>query len=217
VKSATQVKGNLFDKSMSNNLTVGADLQEINGIGATSPIPTNELRWIESDSLNNQRDNESYDKNSKNREERQLLQDDNDDDFPDCFNIFADPDPMQTFVFQWEIPHDNLRGEEHQIDVFLARINDQTNVENKKEGGDVVFESSGKTIKIELKGYKAELGQTLHSTGLTLWRASELLCNFILRKREQFVLNKKILEVSKCTNRSASIRISLFHSVNWVQ
>jgi hypothetical protein len=52
------------------------------------------------------------------------------------------------------------------------------------------------SLKIELAGQKQENGQLLHSTGLTLWRASELLCQYLLDHKE-VVRGKRVLEVSK--------------------
>jgi hypothetical protein len=74
----------------------------------------------------------------------------------DC--LFQDPDPYDTFDFQYQ----------HQ----------------------------GKTIDVQLKGHKQELGQTLNSTGLTLWRASNILCDFMVEHASDYIQNKTILEVS---------------------
>jgi hypothetical protein len=60
---------------------------------------------------------------------------------------------------------------------------------------DVFFFEFGSNIKIPLRGMKAENGQTLHSTGLTLWRASHLLCNYLVSHTKEIVENKTILEV----------------------
>ena len=44
------------------------------------------------------------------------------------------------------------------------------------------YDNDGVCININLKGYKQELGQTLNSTGLTLWRASEYLNAYLLKE-----------------------------------
>lgn len=49
-------------------------------------------------------------------------------------------------------------------------------------------------IRIQLQGQKQENGQTLHSTGLTLWRASELLCDYLIQQ-PHLVKNQRVLEV----------------------
>lgn len=75
-----------------------------------------------------------------------------DDDEPDVGDLFADPDPYDTFVHEFG-PH-----------------------------------------KIVLRGYKAENGQTIPSTGLTLWRASPLLCEF-LEQNVSLIQTKRVLEL----------------------
>ncbi|KAL7560438.1 hypothetical protein ACA910_016184 [Epithemia clementina (nom. ined.)] len=52
-----------------------------------------------------------------------------------------------------------------------------------------------KYIDITLTGYKAELGQTLNSTGLTLWRASNILCDFMVKHKEVIRSANKVLEL----------------------
>ena len=52
----------------------------------------------------------------------------------------------------------------------------------------------GESITITLRGVKAENGQTLKSTGLTIWRASPLLCNF-LAANPNTVRAKTVLEL----------------------
>jgi hypothetical protein len=51
------------------------------------------------------------------------------------------------------------------------------------------------SIQLQLKGLKQELGQTLDSTGLTLWRASNILCDFMVKHTSEYVEDKKVLEV----------------------
>jgi hypothetical protein len=93
-------------------------------------------RWIEAESMKNK--------------------DDDDDEGFD--SLFADPDPFDTFAFEWKY--------------------------------------GTRDIQIRLHGHKQELGQTLNSTGLTLWRASNILCDFLVQHAAELVANKKILEVS---------------------
>jgi hypothetical protein len=51
-------------------------------------------------------------------------------------------------------------------------------------------------IHIQLQGQKQENGQTLHSTGLTLWNASELVCGYLVAHQD-FVKDKRVLEVRR--------------------
>lgn len=64
------------------------------------------------------------------------------------------------------------------------------------------FEFSS-SIKIHLDGQKQENEQLLNSTGLTLWRASELLCKYLM-EHPKCVRHRNVLEVS-----SPVIRFSL--------
>src|SRR5690554_2985200 len=48
------------------------------------------------------------------------------------------------------------------------------------------FKDASTDITIELDGVKQELGQTLDSTGLTIWRAAEHLSHFIFHNRHIF-------------------------------
>jgi hypothetical protein len=97
--------------------------------------------------------------------------------------MFADPDPLDTFRFQFDL-----------------------NCRQDGDDGDNGRELSGacgrakQRIEISLVGYKAELGQTLHSTGLTLWRASSLLCDFLVQN-PSYIRQKAVVEV--CGHASA--------------
>lgn len=75
-------------------------------------------------------------------------------------DMFADPDPLETFSFQWK------------------RINNPC-----------------ETVQITLTGYKTELGQTLGSTGLTLWRASSILCDYIVSQEDKILAIQNLLEL----------------------
>jgi hypothetical protein len=60
----------------------------------------------------------------------------------------------------------------------------------------------GNTRQIQIRGHKMENGQTLHSTGLTLWRASPLLCEYMVSQQD-LVRNKTVLEVGLETHSAA--------------
>ena len=54
--------------------------------------------------------------------------------------------------------------------------------------------NSDESIDINIRGYKTDSDEVWESTGLTLWRASEYLCEYQLKRHELFQ-NKRILEV----------------------
>lgn len=55
------------------------------------------------------------------------------------------------------------------------------------------FEKDG-TLDITVRGYKSEADEIWQSTGLTLWRASEFLCEFQLENAQMFQ-GKRVLEL----------------------
>ncbi|CAM9390940.1 unnamed protein product [Ectocarpus fasciculatus] len=59
-----------------------------------------------------------------------------------------------------------------------------------RSGGD-----KSPSLTVTLRGHKAEIGQTLNSTGLTLWRAAPILCQFLINNRDSYVNDKNILEL----------------------
>ena len=97
--------------------------------------------------------------------ESQAMNDDDDDD-AGLTDLFSDPDPLDTFVLSYELPPPR----------------------------DQPTTTTTTTTTIALSGHKAELGQTLHSTGLTLWRASELLSKYLVQPAV-VVHNQRVLEL----------------------
>jgi predicted nicotinamide N-methyase len=83
--------------------------------------------------------------------------DDNDD--PDIGDLFSDPEPYQTFVYDLTLPANNVI-----------------------------------TRRIVLEGLKEENGQTIPSTGLTMWRAAPILTDFLV-ENPSWIRNKRVLEL----------------------
>jgi hypothetical protein len=149
-----------------------------------------EERWIESDWL---RDAEKASKEQKDNDLNFKNQEENDDDDPpDVTDLFADPDPMDTFQFTWTIDDDDDDMNDNDIHI---ESNSTTRVAQKKS----TRQRHRRTIDIRLEGYKAELGQTLHSTGLTLWRASQLLSDHLVVHAQTFICGKRVIEVRNVT------------------
>ena len=91
------------------------------------------------------------------------------------YAFVRDPDPFEIFSFQFQLP-------EHQLD-------DNNNDEN-------VQKNINTTITIHLHGYKTDADAVWQSTGLTLWRASQYLCEYQLEHhRKLFWNNKRTLEL----------------------
>ena len=68
---------------------------------------------------------------------------------------------------------------------------------DKNDTFEIDYKSStdpSKSVSFTVKGVKRELGQTLDSTGLTIWRASEHLCQFIMDNSSLFE-GKRVCEL----------------------
>lgn len=103
-----------------------------------------------------------------------------DDDQEFLIDPFADPNPFEVFSFDFHLP---------------------ANVSNDGDGSkkmqDTVSETnSKKTISIQIRGYKTDAEEIWQSTGLTLWRASDYLCEYQVEQYKQlFSSNKRVLEL----------------------
>ncbi len=94
---------------------------------------------------------------------------------------FADPDPFEVFSFDFHLPP-------------ATASNDG---DGSKRMQDTVSETnSKKTISIQIRGYKTDAEEIWQSTGLTLWRASDYLCEYQVEQYKQlFSSNKRVLEL----------------------
>lgn len=73
---------------------------------------------------------------------------------------------------------------------IVRAVRDHFDVKERDE----VFDLQFGAITFQLKGVKRELGQTLHSTGLTIWRAADRLGEYIASHAERF-RHKVIVEL----------------------
>jgi hypothetical protein len=89
---------------------------------------------------------------------------------PDFLDPFADPDPTEVFSFRFKRREDN---------------GDYCNAEEEKACW----------IELNIQGYKTYSDQVWHSTGLTLWKASKHLCDYMVKHAKE-LQGKRILEVS---------------------
>lgn len=81
---------------------------------------------------------------------------------------FKDPDPFQLFEFKFD-RHGRKSGTADDADRY---------------------------IDLKIRGYKEEADEIWQSTGLTLWRASDYLCEYQVMHPELFQ-GKRVLEVSR--------------------
>lgn len=130
--------------------------------------PSSEQRWIECEELYSpNRHDDGADENDSTHQD-------------DYYNLFSEPDLYQMYYFTlYKMIHGEYQFERH-LENDHPRKTD-TQVETQKD--------------MVLRGIKAEYGQVINSTGLTLWRAATLLCNFLCRHCQTCIVNKSILEL----------------------
>ena len=88
-----------------------------------------------------------------------------------CIDIFKDPDPHESFQFHFEL--------NNSIDGDNVNVNDE----------EPSLSPSEDVIDIELNGYKYSSDEIWQSTGLTLWKASEHLCHYLVKHRHDEEMN----------------------------
>lgn len=83
-----------------------------------------------------------------------------------------------------------VRDDDEEEGVVLDTVRDHFAVKDREENFPFKFGE----IEFTLQGVKRELGQTLSSTGLTLWRAAEHLAQFCYEHPQLFT-NKSVIEL----------------------
>jgi predicted nicotinamide N-methyase len=110
-----------------------------------------------------------------NQQERDV--DEGKQDEEECgFDIFKDPDPFHVFDFTFQ--------------VFKASKADDHGEEEETASGSI----QQPNINIHIRGYKTEADQVWKSTGLTLWRAAEHLCQYMVQHSE-LIQGKRVVEL----------------------
>ncbi len=126
--------------------------------------------------------------------------DDNDDNdnFNDGnpFDPFADPDPTEIFKFRF------VTKQKQKTDAKEEPIQREDTSENDND--------DDKSIRLEIHGYKTDSDQVWESTGLTLWKASKYLCDYMVDHANE-LRGQRVLEVSGvATNRIAPFVVWCF-------
>jgi hypothetical protein len=90
----------------------------------------------------------------------------------------------------------SMQDKDIQASSILDVVRDHYEVKNREEEFKIDYTSKDgeRSINFKVNGVKRQLGQTLNSTGLTIWRASEHLCEFMINNPQIF-LNKSVCEL----------------------
>eukprot|EP01031_Cornospumella_fuschlensis_P028266 gene28266-34133_t len=94
----------------------------------------------------------------------------------------------------------NIIGDDPEADGsnkdLLQSVHQHFQLQDREEIFHVSYQSNDgkRSVSFDVKGIKRELGQTLSSTGLTIWRAAEHLCTYLINE-PQVLQNKSICEL----------------------
>ena len=116
---------------------------------------------------------------------------DNDDDYEGL--SMESLEALKELISELRIPCDSSNEDERNI---LSAVRNHFDVKDKNEKFIAKYSSKDGSHQVEfcVNGLKKELGQTLSSTGLTVWRACEHMCTFIINY-PQLVQNKTVCEL----------------------
>lgn len=90
---------------------------------------------------------------------------------------------------------DEADGAGDEVDVSALMSNVRGHFEMEKVGSkEEVTEYTFGDVSLSVRGVKQELGKTLDSTGLTIWRAAENLCAWMVENKDYFE-KKKVCEL----------------------
>ena len=117
------------------------------------------------------------------------------DDERDAFDPFKE-DPSQSFSFTFRLDEASRADASSRPPAAgnadgAASSSDQA---DEAEQDDESSQASANAISIKLNGYKYDSDETFNSTGLTLWRAAEHLCYYLIRHRD-VLQNKRMCEL----------------------
>jgi len=109
-----------------------------------------------------------------------------DDNETNPFDPFADPDPQEIFSFRFVTKKKSAATEP------IERVT-ETDDENEN-ANENANENKNDSIRLEIHGYKTESDQVWESTGLTLWKASKYLCDYMVQHADE-LRGQRVLEL----------------------
>ena len=136
----------------------------------TTATEEKDVRWTDAQ-IRWPEDKETGDGASPESNNKNSGDDDDDDENP--FDPFADPNPHEIFSFRF-VPKTKKAVETEPIE------ND---------------DDDNESIRLEIHGYKTDSDQVWESTGLTLWKASQYLCDYMVQHANK-LRGQRVLEVS---------------------
>lgn len=99
------------------------------------------------------------------------------------FDPFADENPQEVFSFRF-VTNEKKSTTATAIEEPIVRT---TEYDNNSDG-------ENESIRLEIHGYKTDSDQVWESTGLTLWKASTYLCDYMVQHAEK-LRGQRVLEL----------------------
>lgn len=106
--------------------------------------------------------------------------DDEEEENANPFDPFADPDPHQIFSFRF-------------VKQKMASAAADNTAEETESSIDATSDDD-ESIRLDIHGYKTESDEVWESTGLTLWKASTYLCDYMVKHADAFK-GQRVLEL----------------------
>jgi hypothetical protein len=152
---------------------------------AETPWTDAQIRWSDEEGAPKTKKNELTEKGGNDSE-------DDDEHNNDVFlDPFADPDPTQIFHFSFAIPNEPLP-----TSLLLSESNSNSSAkDNDSAVATSTATNAADIVELKIQGYKTHSDEVWQSTGLTLWKASKYLCDYMVEHVDQ-LQGKRILEVS---------------------
>ena len=110
-----------------------------------------------------------WEENDGNKQKGDGDEDDDSESDDGMIDPFKDPNPIEETSYRFPNPHSTTSSDDE-------------------------LSSSSKFIEIVLRAYKEDADAVWQSTGLTIWRASQHLCDYLVEHAEMFQ-DKRTLEV----------------------
>ena len=120
---------------------------------------------------------------------------DDDDDAIDFnpFDPFADPDPHEIFKFRFVTNKKKKKIPAPATEPIEERATENDNNDNDSDDDD--DDDDNESIRLDIHGFKTDSDQVWESTGLTLWKASTYLCDYMVQHADE-LKGQRVLEVS---------------------
>ncbi|CAB9515345.1 and lysine N-methyltransferase EFM7 [Seminavis robusta] len=144
-----------------------------------TPWTDDRVRWHE----------EFQEEHEKQQATTNQADDDEEEEESAFIDPFKDPDPFQSFQFSFQVDTSKIT-----TTCTKSGGDDDDHRKDQHQENEETIKEASRTVDIEIRGYKTGADQVWKSTGLTLWRAAEHLCQYMAKNPDIFQ-GKSVLEL----------------------